>query len=82
MNKVDKGIVIMFKALDVISLVNLYNADIYLCLIIYCVESWDNALKRLFGPIEYLEEKKIIRLITFSNYLVLYIILNKIKSVS
>ena len=46
-NKVAKGIGIMFKAityLDRRSLINLCNAYIYHYLI-YCVESWGNALK-------------------------------------
>ena len=68
-NKVAKGIGIMFKArsyLDRRSLINLYNAYIYPYLI-YCVESWGNAPKcHLDQP--YILQKRIVRLITFSNY--------------
>ena len=69
-NKVAKGIGIMFKArtyLDRRSLINLYNAYIYPYLI-YCVESWGNAPKCHLDQLYILHKKRIIRLITFSNY--------------
>ena len=66
-NKVAKGIGIMFNArtyLDRRSLINLYNAYIYPYLI-YCVESWGNAVKCHLDQL-YILPKKL--LITFSNY--------------
>ena len=68
-NKVAKVIGIMFKArpyLDRRSLVNLYNAYIYPYLI-YCVESWGNATKCHLDQL-YVLPKRIVRLMTFSNY--------------
>ena len=68
-NKISKGVGIMYQArkyLNRKSLVNLYNSYIYPYLI-YCVESWGNVANCHLDPL-YILQKKIVRIITFSNY--------------
>ena len=60
----------MYKArryLDKRCLANLYHTYIYPYLI-YCVEIWGNVPSCHLNPL-YLMQKKIVRIITFSNYL-------------
>ena len=69
-NKVSKGVGIMYKArqyLDKKSLQNLYYSYIYPYLI-YCIEVWGSACQTHLHPL-FLTQKKIVRIITFSNYL-------------
>ena len=69
-NKISKGIGIMYKArpyLDKHCLANLYHTYIYPYLI-YCIEIWGNVPHCHLNPLLLLQ-KKIIRIITFSNYL-------------
>ena len=69
-SKISKGIGIMYKArrcLNKKSLINLYHSYIYPYLI-YCIEIWGAASQCHLNPI-YLLQKKIIRIITFSEYL-------------
>ena len=69
-NKISKGIGIMYKArpyLDKKCLANLYHTFIYPYLI-YCIEIWGNVPSCHLNPL-YLMQKRIIRIITFSNYL-------------
>ena len=66
-NELSKGIGIMFKAityLDGRSLISLYNAYIYSYLI-YCVESWGNALNCHLYQLYIMHKKRIVRLILF-----------------
>ena len=68
-NKVSKGIGIIYKArryLSKESLVNLYHSYVYPYLI-YCIESWGNASNCHLEPL-FILQKRIIRIITFSNY--------------
>ena len=68
-NKVSKCVGIMYKArryLDKKSLVNLYHSFVYPYLI-YCIEVWGNASQCHLQQL-YLVQKKIIRIITFSDY--------------
>ena len=69
-NKISKGVGIMFKAravLDKKSMMNLYYLYIYPYLI-YCIEVWGTALKTHLDPL-FLVQKKIVRIITFSQFL-------------
>ena len=69
-NKISKGIGIMYKArsyLNKKSLANLYHTYIYPYLI-YCIEIWGNAANCHLQPL-LLIQKKIVRIITFSDYL-------------
>ena len=68
-NKISKGIGIMYKArryLNKKSLVNLYHSYVYPYLI-YCIESWGNAARCHLDPL-FILQKRIIRIITYSNY--------------
>ena len=76
-NKVAKGIGIMFKAipyLDRRSLINLYNAYIYPYLI-YCVESWGNALKCHLDQLYILQKKEFLGLLLFQIIIKLHMCL-------
>ena len=69
-NKISKGIGIIFKAraiLDKKSLMNLYYSYIYPYLI-HCIEVWGTAFKTHLDPL-FLVQKKIARIITFSQFL-------------
>ena len=68
-NKVSKGIGIMFKAKKILkrnTLINLYHSYIYPYLI-YCIEAWGNASNCHLEQL-YLTQKKVARMISFSNY--------------
>ena len=70
-NKISKGIGIIYKARSVLSktsLVSLYYSYVYPYLT-YCIEAWGCAMQTHLHPL-FLLQKKIIRLITFSPYLV------------
>ena len=67
-NKVSKCIGIMFKARNDLkrdTLINLYHLYIYPYLI-YCIEAWGNATNCHLEQL-YLTQKKVARLISFSN---------------
>lgn len=69
-SKISKGIGIMYKARPYLSkkcLSNLYHTYIYPYLI-YCIEVWGNVAHCHLQPL-LLIQKKLIRIITFSNYL-------------
>ena len=68
-NKISKGIGIMYKARRYLSkkcLVNLYHSYIYPYLI-YCIESWGNASDCHLEQLYFLQ-KKIIRIVTYSDF--------------
>ena len=68
-NKVSKGVGILFKAKNYLNrkaLINLYHSYIYPCLI-YCIEAWRNATNCHLEQL-YLIQKKVTRMISFSNY--------------
>ena len=68
-NKVSKGIGIMFKAKKLLkknTLINLYHSYIYPYLI-YCIEAWGNASNCHLEQL-YLTQKKVARMISFTNY--------------
>ena len=68
-NIISKGIGILYTArqfLEKRDLLNLYYSYIYPYLI-YCIEIWGCAAKSYMNPL-YLTQKKIIRIITFSQY--------------
>ena len=69
-NKISKGMGIMYRARTYLSkhgLINLYNSFIYPYLI-YCVDVWGNAVPCHLHSL-FLVQKKIIRIMTFSQYL-------------
>ena len=69
-NKIAKGFGIILRARKFFNkktLLNLYHAFIFSYLI-YCVEIWGNAANKYLDPLIKLQ-KKIIRVITFSQYL-------------
>ena len=68
-NKVSKGICIMYKARKYLkrnTLINLNHSYIYPYLI-YCMEAWGNATNCHLEQF-YLTQKKVARIISFSNY--------------
>ena len=68
-NKISKGIDIMCKASKYLqrnSLLTLYYSYIYPYMI-YCIEAWGNASNCHLGQL-YTIQKKVIRLISFTNY--------------
>ncbi len=68
-NKISKGIGIIYKArnyLDRKSLINLYHSYVYPYLT-YCIEAWGNASNCHLDQL-YLIQKRIIRIITYSDY--------------
>ena len=68
-NKISKGIGIMFKAKIILkrnTLINLYHSYIYPYLI-YCIEAWGNASNCHLEQL-YFTQKKVARMISFSNY--------------
>ena len=68
-NKVSKGIGIIYKARKYLkrnTLINLYHSYIYPYLI-YCIETWGNTTHCHLEQL-YLTQKKVARMIAFSNY--------------
>ena len=68
-SKISKDIGIMYKARNYINkkaLLGLYHSYIYPYLI-YCIESWGNASNCHIDPL-YMLQKRILRILTFSNY--------------
>ena len=68
-NKVSKGIGIIYKARKYLkrhTLINLYHSYIYPYLI-YCIEAWGNVTNCHLEQL-YLTQKKVARIISFSNY--------------
>ena len=68
-NKVSKGIGIIYKARKYLkrhTLINLYHSYTYPYLI-YCIEAWGNATHCHLEQL-YLTQKKVARIISFSNY--------------
>ena len=68
-SKISKGIGIMYKARNYINkkaLLGLYHSYIYPYLI-YCIKSWGNASNCHIDPL-YMLQKRILRILTFSNY--------------
>ena len=68
-NKVSNGIGILFKAKNYLNrkaLINLYHSYIYPYLI-YCIEAWGNATNCHLEQL-YLIQKKVTRMISYSNY--------------
>ena len=68
-SKISKGIGIMYKARNYANknaLLGLYHSYIYPYLI-YCIESWGTASNCHIDPL-YILQKRILRILTFSNY--------------
>ena len=68
-SKISNGIGIMYKARNYINkkaLLGLYHSYIYPYLI-YCIESWGNASNCHIDHL-YMLQKRILRILTFSNY--------------
>ena len=68
-SKISKGIGIMYKARNYVNknaLLGLYHSYIYPYLI-YCIESWGTASNCHIDPL-YILQKRILRILTFSNY--------------
>ena len=68
-SKISKGIGIMYKARNYVNknaLLGLYHSYIYPYLI-YCIESWGTATNCHIDPL-YILQKRILRILTFSNY--------------